>query len=84
MNIDIKDVLTLSDDHKYVVVSKTIVDGITYYYIVDTANVENLKFCAEDGNELVEIEDQTLIQKLLPLFANEIKEDIASIIMEQE
>lgn len=84
--IDIKDVITLSDGNKYGVVSKTILDGKTYYYLVDVNHHKNLKFCYEknSGSEfkLVEVEDKALIQKLIPLLANEIKGELANLLNE--
>ena len=66
--IDIKDVLTLDDKNEYVVVSKINYESKIYYYLVDINNNNNLKFCYEDNNELVEIEDKELTTKLLPMF----------------
>jgi len=70
MNIGIKDIIILSDDNEYVVVSKTNYKDNTYYYFVDKNNNENIKFCVEkpENKSLLEVEDVDLIQKLLPLF----------------
>ena len=70
MDIDIKDMITLSDDNEYVVVSKTDYEENTYYYLIDSNNNENIKFCVEnsDNQSLKEVEDKKLIQELLPLF----------------
>jgi len=37
---------------------------------VDKDNIENIKFCAENtkNSSLIEVEDKSLIQQLLPLF----------------
>ena len=74
MNIDIKDVLTLSDKNKYVVVSKINYENKNYYYLVDVNSNINIKFCYEDGEELVELNDKELTTKLLPLFLQVSKE----------
>ena len=70
MDIDIKDMITLSDDNEYIVVSKTDYKECTYYYLIDSSNNENIKFCAEniENRSLEEVEDKDLIQQLLPLF----------------
>ena len=70
MNIERKDVLTLDDDHEYVVVSKINYDNKTYYYLADLNDFSNLKFCYQDISldELVEIKNGAMIQKLIPLF----------------
>ena len=82
--MNIKDLLTLSDNNEYVVVSKTIYEDKSYLYLVDINNNENLKFCLERKDEqgyiVDEIEDTTLIQKLLPLFYESSKNIIEEIL----
>ena len=73
MNINIKDVLTLSDDKKYIVVSKIYYSGKDYLYLVDIDDNENLKFCYLDNDEVVEISDKELNTRLLPLFFGKVK-----------
>lgn len=75
MNIDTKDIITLDDDNKYVVVSKINYENKNYYYLVNSNN-NNLKFCYEDNEELVEITDKELTTRLLPLFYEVIKDQI--------
>ena len=74
--IDIKDILTLDDINDYVVVSKINYENKTYYYLVDINNNDNLKFCYEDNNELVEVEDKELTTKLLPMFLEISKKEL--------
>ncbi len=78
MNIEIKDVVTLSDDVRYVVVSKINYKNNVYYYLTEIENLTNIKFLVEnkDKNSLIEVEDKELIQKLLPLFIKETKENL--------
>ena len=77
MNIEIKDVVTLSDNRSYVVCSKIEYQGSHYLYLMDLENNENIKFCKEtqkDNKTIVfEIEDKELLQQLLPLFFEEAK-----------
>ena len=68
MTINIKDTLTLDDNNEYVVVSKINYDNKNYFYLLDKNNNDNIKFCYDDNEELVEIEDKELTTKLLPLF----------------
>lgn len=81
MNIDIKDVLTLDDDHKYVVVSKVTYQNEIYFYLVDTSISDEsirekndgqkiLKLNKENG-KLVEFSNENLIKELIPLFFKE-------------
>ncbi|MDR2570552.1 MAG: hypothetical protein LBD23_09680 [Oscillospiraceae bacterium] len=72
MNIEIKDIITLSDNQNYAVCSKIKYQGITYYYLIDVENNENIKFVQEkqtgDKITMLEVEDKELLQQLLPLF----------------
>ena len=76
MVINIKDTLTLDDNNKYVVVSKLNYENKNYYYLLDKNNYSNFKFCYEDNDELVEINDNNLITKLLPLFVEVAQKEI--------
>lgn len=68
MIINIKDTLTLDDNNEYVVVSKVNYEKKNYYYLLDKNDNTNFKFCYEDKDDLVEIDDNKLNTKLLPLF----------------
>lgn len=72
--IEIKDIVTLSDKNKYQVISKINYDYQIYYYLVDINEISNIKFLYENNNKLTEIDDEELVNKLLPLFYNEIKD----------
>ena len=78
MTINIKDTLTLDDNNEYVVISKINYENKNYYYLLDKNNEKNIKFCYEDNEELVEIEDKKLTTKLLPLFVEVAKKEINS------
>lgn len=72
--MNIKDIVTLNDNNKYQVISKTNYDNITYYYLIDINDISNIKFLYEHDRFLTEVEDSELIKKLLPKFYNEIKD----------
>ena len=76
--IEIKDIVTLSDNNEYGIVSKVTKDNTTYYYLVDINDNSNIKFCYEDTSngilELVEINDAEFIKNLIILFNNNIKD----------
>ena len=78
MKINIKDLVTLSDNNKYAVCSKTNYNDNDYLYLMDIVDNTNIKFCMEkpkgDKISVVEIENPELIQALLPLFFNEAKD----------
>lgn len=73
MQININDLITLSDKNEYVVVSVANFHNNKYYYIADINNESNLKFCYLENDELVEIKDSNLIMELLPFFKENIK-----------
>lgn len=79
MNIDIRDTLTLDDKNHYLVVSKINYEYKNYYYLVDKDDFENIIFCYEDNEDLVELVDNDLITKLLPLFLESSKDIIDEI-----
>lgn len=69
MNIDIKDMITLSDKIDYIVVSKAIYMEDIYYFLIDKS-MKNVKFCKEKtGTDiLIEIEASKINNELLNLF----------------
>ena len=72
--MEIKDIITLDDNNKYVIASKINYKGNNYYYLVDINKPQNLMFCYEDKDDLVELTDKELTTKLLPLFYNAAKD----------
>ncbi len=68
MLINIKDILVLDDNKEYVVVSKINYNDIEYYYLIDKNDNSNIRFCYFNNFELIELNDEKLIAKLLPLF----------------
>jgi len=71
--MNIKDLVTLSDDNEYQVISKTNYEGLVYYYLVDMNDISNIKFLYENGDKLTEVDDPDLINRLLPRLLEEIK-----------
>lgn len=65
MNINEKDIIVLSDDNHYIVIKKIDYENKKYYCISDIDNKENLKFLYEQGNELVEIEDEKELENVI-------------------
>lgn len=75
MNINVRDIVTLDNNNQYVVVGKVNYKSKNYYYLVNK-NYENLMFCYEDNDDLVELNDKKLASKILPLFLENSKEII--------
>ena len=78
MNINIKDILTLSDDNRYVVISKTQYENKEYLYLIDINDNKNMKFCYINGNKIIESNSKELNTKLIPLFY-EVSKDMLSM-----
>lgn len=79
MIINMKDTLTLDDNNEYVVVSKVNVDDKNYFYLIDKNDNSNLKFCYQDNDELVELNDKELVTRLLPLFVENAKGELEDL-----
>ena len=79
MIINIKDTLTLDDNNEYVVVSKISVDDNNYFYLIDKNDNSNVKFCYQDNDELVELNDEELVTRLLPLFVENAKGELEDL-----
>lgn len=74
--IEIKDIITLSDQNEYQVVSIVDYEYRIYYYLVDINEISNVKFLYKNGDKLTEVEDKELVNKLLPMFYEQIKDII--------
>ena len=74
--IDVKDVLTLEDDKKYVVISKIDYENKVYFYLVGAEEITDVKFGYLDNDEFVEINDKELVTKLLPHFYKDVKNNL--------
>ena len=71
--IDVNDVILLSDNCEYDVVSKAEYNNKIYYYLTDTKNNGNLKFLYLDNNELVEVKDFDTIKCISPILIDNYK-----------
>ena len=72
--MEIKDIVKLSDDNDYQVISKVNYEGLNYYYLVDMNDMAKSKFLYEDGEDLTEIDDPELMERLIPKLFAEIKD----------
>ncbi len=78
--MNVKDLITLSDQNKYVVVSKIEVSSKIYFYLIDINNYENVLICYLENNKLKEVKDEELVKQLIKVFSAELKDDIKNII----
>ena len=75
--IELTNLVTLDDDNEYVVAAKTNYENRVYYFFVDINDNKNIKFLYEDGEELVEVDDGKIIEELVPLFADSMREIVS-------
>ena len=80
--INLRNIITLSDDNEYIVVGKINYENIIYYYLVDINKNDNVKFCYQKDDNLVELNDSNLIKELIPLFSKQAMEEINNYIKE--
>ncbi|MBR4262441.1 MAG: hypothetical protein IKQ35_03670 [Bacilli bacterium] len=65
------EILTLDDNKTYTVVYSTELDSINYVYLIDRNDIGNNMFCSFDkNNQLQEVVDPKLVEKLLLDFKN--------------
>ncbi len=86
MNININDKVTLSNDRKYVVISKIEHEGVIYYYLVDEDSKTDIKICFENvaNQSLIQIKNPEMIAELFPIFLKKSQEYIADLIVNSE
>jgi hypothetical protein len=84
--IDIKDLINLSDGKQYAVCSKASYEDEIYLYLIDINDYQNIKFCKDiidgDTHRVVELEDPALVEILLPRFFEAAKSVIDEIVGE--
>lgn len=79
INVKYKDILTLDDNHEYVVSGVAQYNDNNYLYLVDINNNSNIKFAEFNNNLIIELnkdKDSKLINILLPLFLQSTKNDV--------
>ncbi len=71
MNINVKDTLLLSDNNEYVVISKLNYDNKIYLLLI-SKNMQDIKFCYQDNDEVVIVDDSDVIKNLMALFLKDL------------
>jgi len=77
MNIQKNDILELSDNVRYLVVSKVIYEDNEYFYLVNIVDNSNIKLLKYENNELISI-DNNILDKLLKLFVMDLNKSLSS------
>lgn len=70
------EVLTLSDNKKYTVISTIEMDNNYYSYLIDNDDYSNMMFCKFIEGDIEEITDHDLIEKLLIKFKNNLDSEM--------
>jgi len=70
------EVLTLSDNKKYTVISTIEMDNNYYSYLIDNDDYSNMMFCKEEEDSVEEITDQDLIEKLVIKIKNNLDSEM--------
>lgn len=73
------ELLTLSNDKEYAVVSSIIYQGANYVYLLDTENYKDYKFCKYEEEELIVVKDEELLKVLITKFNSNLKDNIVNI-----
>lgn len=74
--IDKNDFITLSDNNKYLVVSKVEYQNATYLYLADIVDNINIKFVLVYNDTVIAVNDNELLKKLFKLIVSDLKLDL--------
>lgn len=73
MKLNKNNFVMLSDNMNYLVVSNVIYEDKDYYLLVDINNYSNIKFVVINNNEVFEIKDRKILNKILNLVIKDMK-----------
>ena len=75
--LEVRDIIELSNNGRYIVMAKTEIDSNMYYYLLDVDKHINHKFCMlNSDNMLVEVTNKETMQLLIKRFAKELRKEI--------
>ena len=78
------ELIQLSNNKEYAVVSSIFYEGINYVYIIDTESYKDYKLCKFENELLKPVKDEELLKILIVKFNDDLKENIAKIIEEAQ
>lgn len=67
MNLNKNDVIKLSDNNSYLVLSKVLYNNIYYFYIVDILDNSNVKIVSITYNNIIDIKDDEVLDEVIKL-----------------
>lgn len=76
------ELIQLSNNKEYAVVSSIIYEGDNYVYILDTETCKDYKLCKFEDELLKPVKDEELLKILIVKFNSDLKDNIAKIIEE--
>lgn len=76
------ELIQLSNNKEYAVVSSIIYEGDNYVYILDTETYKDYKLCKFEDELLKPVKDEELLKILIVKFNTDLKDNIARIIEE--
>ena len=76
------ELIQLSNNKEYAVVSSIFYEDINYVYIIDTESYKDYKLCKFENELLKPVKDEELLKILITKFNEDLKENIAKIIEE--
>ena len=74
------ELLVLTDDKEYAVVSSIMFEDKNYVYLVDTDKYKDYKICEFHGETLEEVVDSDLFRLLVIKFNKDLKENLTKIV----
>ena len=74
------EILTLSNNKEYVVVSSIIYQGANYVYLLDCDSYKDYKFCKYEDESLKVVKDESLLKTLITKFNKDLKDNLPAII----
>lgn len=76
------ELIQLSNNKEYAVVSSIFYEDVNYVYILDTESYKDYKLCKFENELLKPVKDEELLKILIMKFNEDLKENIAKIIEE--
>ena len=78
------EILTLSNNKEYVVVSSIIYQGANYVYLLDSDSYKDYKFCKYEDESLKVVKDEELLKELIVKFNKDLKDNLPTILKEMD
>ncbi len=78
------ELLNLSNNKEYVVVSSIMYQEANYVYLLDTDTYKDYKLCKYENDVLKKVEDEELLKTLITKFNSDLKDNLAKIIAENQ